>query len=257
MTDGDREMMRRRLGASFATGGAAYDRLRPTYPLDAVRWLVPPGAQQAADVGAGTGKLSLLLAQLGLAVVAVDPSADMLAQIPAGVGISTRLGSGEAIGLSSAGVDLVTFGQAWHWVNPHRGPGEVARILRPGGRVGMVWNVLDAETPWVGLFVAAMHAVDERAVEAIHHYEAPVLGPAFGPVERETFGFTVPMTPEAVADLPTTRSYWLSATPERRLAGLGGVEAALAEAPRRPDGLVEVPYVTLAYRATLRSRGAD
>ncbi|WP_415856974.1 class I SAM-dependent methyltransferase, partial [Sinomonas sp. G460-2] len=67
---------RRELAEAFMAGGEHYEKVRPGYPDAAVDWLVPPGAATAVDLGAGTGKLSALLAARGLRVTAIDPSPD-------------------------------------------------------------------------------------------------------------------------------------------------------------------------------------
>ena len=112
---------RRELGQSFQDGGKHYDRVRPGYPAESARWLVPAGAHDALDVGAGTGKFTDLLLALGLSVTAVDPSADMLAQLsgqyPA---VAALRGTAEATGLDDASFDVVSVAQAARELWPRR-----------------------------------------------------------------------------------------------------------------------------------------
>ncbi|MGH3525171.1 MAG: class I SAM-dependent methyltransferase, partial [Mycobacterium sp.] len=63
---------------SFGSQAAAYERGRPSYPPEAIDWLLPPGARDVLDLGAGTGKLTTRLVERGLDVMAVDPIAEML-----------------------------------------------------------------------------------------------------------------------------------------------------------------------------------
>ncbi|MDF2826347.1 MAG: methyltransferase, partial [Mycobacterium sp.] len=66
------------LSRSFGSAAAAYERGRPSYPPEAIDWLLPAGAQTVLDLGAGTGKLTTRLVERGLDVIAVDPLAEML-----------------------------------------------------------------------------------------------------------------------------------------------------------------------------------
>ena len=112
------------LGQSFQDGGEHYDRVRPGYPADSADWLIGSiaGAADAADVGAGTGKFTALLVQRGLAVSAVDPSPDMLAQLRLALpGVPATEGTAEATGLADGAFDVVSVAQAWHWCDPAAG----------------------------------------------------------------------------------------------------------------------------------------
>lgn len=106
---------------SFGAQADVYDRARPEYPVDAVAWMLPSGALDVADVGAGTGKLTSALLTEGRTVTAIDPDAQMLARLSTRLpGIRTLVGTGEQLPLPDASMDAVVFGQAWHWVDPPR-----------------------------------------------------------------------------------------------------------------------------------------
>src|SRR6185437_14170246 len=117
---------------SFGSAAAAYERGRPSYPPQAIDWLLPTGARDVLDLGAGTGKLTTRLVERGLDVVAVDPIPEMLEVLRA-----------------SLPQTAVLVAQAWHWVYAERAIPEVARVLRPGGRLGLVWNIRDERLGWV------------------------------------------------------------------------------------------------------------
>lgn len=244
--------LRATLGGSFRAGGERYARVRPGYPVAAVDWLVPAGARDVVDIGAGTGKLTRLLAERGLTVVAVDPSADMLGQIPAQPSVTTVVGTGEATGVPEQSGDLATFAQAWHWVDPVAGCAELVRVLRPGGRVGMLWNVLDVSVPWLDRFARAMRSIAPDSAEPTPAYPAPELSSAFGPVEQKSFRWSMPLTREDLTTLPETRSYWLSATEEDRALARVRIAEVLRDLPAQPDGTIDLAYVTLAFRADLK-----
>ena len=137
----------------FAKGAEAYERGRPTYPLPAVAWLaealgVAPGTT-VVDLGAGTGKLTRLLAPLGADLVAVEPVAAMRAKLAAALpGVRVVDGTAERCPLPDGSADAVTAGQAFHWFDGERALAEIHRVLRPGGRLGLVWNVRDESVDW-------------------------------------------------------------------------------------------------------------
>lgn len=241
----------RALGRAFAAGGDRYERLRPGYPDDAVTWLVEglPPAAAVADVGAGTGKLTAALVARGHVVRAVDPSTDMLAQLSRLLpGVVTRVGTGEATGLPDHSADLVTFAQSWHWVEPVAGSAETARVLRSGGRAAWVWNFMDVREPWVAELSALWRSVGgEEATDPLRHL--PVLGPEFGPVEVTTVDWVQPVLVVDLAEMVTTRSYYLSAPAEEQ-DQIRSEVAAFCDARFAGAGTVALPYRTHGFRAT-------
>lgn len=153
------EDARRRRATAFGPGAAAYERGRPGYPREALAWCLPDGARRVLDLGAGTGKLTRGLLDLGVEVVAVEPIGELRALIPADA--QALDGHAEAIPLPDGAVDAVLVGQAYHWFDPARALPEMARVLRPGGTLGLLWNVLDDEAePWVAEVADACHAED-------------------------------------------------------------------------------------------------
>nr|GID90494.1 putative methyltransferase [Actinoplanes derwentensis] len=196
--------------ASFGSAAGAYHRGRPTYPVSAVQWVVPRAARRVLDLGAGTGKFTELLVGAGLEVVAVEPSAQMRAQIA--VGAEILAGTGEQVPLPDASVDAVVCAQAWHWVDPVRAVPEVARVLRPGGTVSLVWNVRDHEEPWVARLDDVLHRHTRQEIDT-----APVLGVPFGPAERTEIRWRHTLSRRDLLDMVSSRSYVIVLPePERR-----------------------------------------
>ena len=134
--------------AGFASAADVYERARPSYPPEAVAWLVERtgfgAGSTVVDLGAGTGKLTRLLAPTGARVIAVEPIAEMRAKI---VGAEVLEGAAEEIPLADASADVVTCAQAFHWFDLDRALPELHRVLRPGGWLALFWNMRDLEDP--------------------------------------------------------------------------------------------------------------
>jgi SAM-dependent methyltransferase len=234
--------------ASFGAAAEQYERGRPTYPPEAVDWLVPPGARRVLDLGAGTGKLTRGLVARGLDVTAVEPSAAMRARLTAALPRVVALaGSAEAIPLPDADLDAVLVAQAWHWVDPTRAVPEAARVLSAGGRLGLVWNIRDERVPWV----AALTQLLERHSDPGSQLPVPRVAAPFGPLEHVRIAWVHRLTRQQVVDLVASRSYVITLAPTAREELLQEVRHLLLHHPDltgRPDVLL--PYLTHCYRAT-------
>ncbi len=242
-----------RLARSFGGHAGEYERGRPSYPVAAVQWLVPAGAIDVADVGAGTGKLTAALLAPGRTVVAVDPDPQMLAELRSRLpGVQTREGTGESLPLADASTDVVTFGQSWHWVDPVPGSAEVARVLRPGGVLGLIWNVRDERVAWVAELSAIMHL---SAAELLVDGPGPRLAAPFGPLETFSVSWERRMSVDDLVAMAGSRSYLITAEREVRQRILAEVRD-LAGSVLEDDGLVRLPYVTHAYRARVGQRSS-
>ncbi|WP_078280164.1 class I SAM-dependent methyltransferase [Mycobacteroides franklinii] len=232
---------------SFGSQAAAYERGRPSYPPEAIDWLLPPGAHDVLDLGAGTGKLTTRLVERGLNVVAVDPLAEMLEVLSKSLpDTPALLGTAEEIPLPDNSVDAVLVAQAWHWVDPERAIPEVARVLRPGGRLGLVWNARDERLGWV----ADLSKIIGNENDPFNH--AVSLPAPFTEQERHQVEWTSYLTPQALLDMVASRSYCITAPEAARKKTLQQVRELLATHPAlaQSTGLA-LPYVTVSIRATL------
>lgn len=184
MPDDDRSAAQhQRQASSFGAAAAAYERGRPPYPAEAIDWLLPDGASRVLDLGAGTGKLTRLLRDRGLDVLAVEPSAGMREQLARAVpDVPLHAGSAEEIPLADGSVNAVLVAQAWHWVDLSRAVPEVARVLVPGGRLGLVWNIRDEREDWVAELGRILHDPGEH-----RRPDRGIIGPPFGPVSGVTW----------------------------------------------------------------------
>jgi SAM-dependent methyltransferase len=232
--------------ASFGAAADVYERARPSYPEDALDWVLPYGARDVLDLGAGTGKLTRLLLARGLNVTAVEPSDGMRAELSRVLpGVLALAGSAEAIPLPDASVDAVVVAQAWHWVDPSKAAPEVARVLRPDGWLGLIWNSRDASVGWVERFGELLSG----GVETMDSRN-PVVGPPFGEIQRKDFEWANTLTPDGLVDLAASRSYIISRTEDERVAILDRVREFTRTDPDLAGRTeFQMPYVTLCSRA--------
>lgn len=235
------------LATSFDRAADTYEKARPSYPDAVVDWLLASNPRDVLDLGAGTGKLTRALAGRVATLYAVDPSPNMLAQLSAAVPDAiTAIGTGEEIPLPDHSLDAVLAAQAWHWVDEARAVPEVRRVLRPGGFLGLVWNIRDERVPWVAELSAIMHG--SVAEEYVANNAVPT---DLGPVERFTVEWRRPVDRQGLLDLVASRSYVISAPEDERAEILRGVGELLDTHP----GLAgrdswELPYRTEAFRIT-------
>jgi SAM-dependent methyltransferase len=231
---------------AFAQVAGAYERGRPGYPEDAVRWLAGDEPSDVVDLGAGTGKLTRALVTLGHRVTAIEPLPEMLEHLsenaPGAFGI---LGSAEVIPLPDAFADVVTSAQAFHWFDHAVALPEIARVLRPGGRLALVWNSRDDRDPWTARL---SEIIGNETVQEWDDFPALLEEPRlFGPVETAQFSLEQTLDRKGLLDLVLSRSYCAKLPPAER-------EPVLAEVGRLYDetagpGGVRLPYVTECFRA--------
>ena len=245
-------------GNPFVGEGGAYNSVRPAYPDEAVAALVDAarrargadasgrgGPLRAADIGAGTGKMSELLARAGALVDAVEPSEAMRAQASFMPGVTWHDGVAEETGLPDGAFDIVVFAQSWHWVDSERAGVESARILAPGGTLGIVWNQMDVCVPWVHRLTRIMRSGDVHRPD-----RPPTPGGGFAPMRLTQVAWEDVMTPEQILTLGTTRSSYIRSSGEGRARMQANLRWYLYEhLGHAPGEEVAIPYTTLVWRA--------
>jgi SAM-dependent methyltransferase len=252
-----------RRAKSFGPVAATYDRVRPGYPPDGVAWLLESSAasrlgaasggaprRRVLDLGAGTGALTRDLVSRGLDVVAVEPDPHMRAVLEARVSrADVRAGSAEDLPLDDGDVDVVLGAQMWHWVELTKATAEVARVLRPGGTFGLLWNLRDEREPWMAELGSVFGGEDVHGRSA-----AQVVLPAGAPftaTAARDFRWSQELAPTDIVDLVATRSQVQVLPDAERAAILGRVGDFVASHPAVAGrGRIVVPYVTSCWRAT-------
>jgi len=235
---------------SFGGVAEAYERGRPTYPPEAVRWMLGEQPLTVLELGAGTGKLTRVLAQLGHDVHATDPDAAMLQILEREVpGVRTAEASAEDIPLGDGSVDAVIAAQAFHWFDLERALPEIARVLRPGGRVCLVWNYRNEKIPWVRRLGTLIGTQENQQDPA----QALIFSERFGFVEDKEFAHWQVIDRQTIQDLVLSRSNVAVLGEQERAAKLAEVLAFYDEYGRGMDGM-QLPYVTRCYRADVLDR---
>ncbi len=252
MTDSTRAL-------SFGSVSQAYDRGRPEYPRDAVDWLVGGRARQVLDLGAGTGKLTATLIEAGHDVFAVEPDESMLEVLAARLPeVRATLGSAEAIPVADAQFDVVVVGQAFHWFDQDRALPEIARVLKTGGHLSLVWNRPDTRIPWVRKLMALVDSGDVltgapipevRARTAVEAIDSPL----FGQILQAEFKHRQQLNAESVLDFALSRSSIASLADDERAAKLDAVGAFYADYGRGMDGM-QLPYLVDCFRLPVIAR---
>ncbi|CAN5587143.1 hypothetical protein BH10ACT7_BH10ACT7_15310 [soil metagenome] len=238
-----------RLANSFGQAVDQYDAARPSYPEGTAEWLAPIDAGTVVDLGAGTGKFTRSLVGAGLTVIAVDPDTAMLQKLVANLpAVRAIPGTAEVIPLPDASVDAIVAAQAWHWVDTARAVREAARVLKPGGTLGLVWNIRDESVEWVHQLSLVMGL--SRAEETMR--TPIVIGTPFGETEQRTTRWTRHFTLDELLALVASRSAVITAdeaTRQRIFAGVRDLVASHPDLKDRPT--IPMPYVTHAFRARL------
>ena len=247
--DRDERLVR---AASFGAVADAYERARPGYPDDAVRWLAGDEPCDVVDLGAGTGKLTRSLVALGHRVSAVEPLEEMLDRLRVAVpAAAALLGSAESLPLPDGSADVVTCAQAFHWFDPERALPEIARVLRPGGRIALVWNTRDDAQAWVAELTETVIGRSEFRDDGVVAVTGSIDDSGlYGPVERASFRHVQLLGRGDLVELVRSRSQCAVLSEDERRPVLERVGTMFDTHAR--DGVLAMPYVTECFRAVRR-----
>ncbi len=240
---------------SFGAIADDYDRLRPSPLPAAIDWLLPDRRQVVVDLAAGTGLLARAVATKAGHVIAVEPDDRMRAVLAdRSPGVEALPGRAEDIPLPDACADAVLVSSAWHWLDPDRAVPEIARILRDGGRLGVLWTGRDRSAGWLQPDVwfsepgerSAAAPADDSDPEADRVVRLPE-PTAFVNIDTVTFRFTRSIPVSDAVEYLTTNSKVITASPEAQASGR--VRAAAAMAERFPGaGEIDFPMRSRCWR---------
>jgi SAM-dependent methyltransferase len=246
-----------RHAASFGRVADAYDRGRPPYPSAAVAWLAEElGLAPAAavlDLAAGTGKLTGALVPLAGRVIAVEPVAEMRRVLKARrPEVEVLPGRAEEIPLADGEVDAVFVAAAFHWFDADAALGEIHRVLRPGGGLGLLWNRPEWEgEPWYADFTTMLDRAREEQ-EAPNRYVAGEWraalerSTAYGPVRKREFRHVHRVTRDGFLARVASCSVF-AVLPDGEREELLGDVARMLDGRRISE--LELRYRTDTYRA--------
>ena len=245
----------RAAATGFADGADIYASSRPAYPGEALDWLRDRmgigAASRVVEVGAGTGLFTRLILETGARVLAVDPVAEMLAHLAATVpGVATAIATAETLPVAAESVDAVICATAFHWFATSPVLAEFHRVLRPGGTLGLIWNVRDTEVPWVRrLSEITDRYQDDAPRQKSQAWRDVFPAPGFSPLHETAMRYDHAGTAEEVIIGRTLSTSFIAALPDDRRATLvDEIRAMIAATPELTGKhKVHFPYVTRAY----------
>lgn len=222
---------------AFEAEVQSYHGVRPGYLPDSVALV--GSVSSILDIGCGTGKLTeqLTMAHPNASILGLDSSAAMLEEFSHRHSLPAIRANAEALPFATSSVDAVTCAQTWHWLDPLKASAECARVLRPGGKVLLVWNTLDVSVPWVHRLTRITHAGDTLAEGFIPNVCAPL---ALDQVQRLRWEQRLPV--RQLHTLMHTRAYWLRANAATREKMTANLDWYIDYLKLNREGDVMLPY---------------
>jgi SAM-dependent methyltransferase len=234
----------------FQRAADDYERARPTFPPEAVAFVADRldlrSGRTVLDLAAGTGKLTRLLAATGAEVIAVEPIRAMRQKLVETTPAARVLdGVAEAIPLPEQSVDAATVAQAFHWFDRERAYHELARVIRPGGALALVWNTRDRSHPLQASLEAILKPYRDAAVARDWNaeYDAAARKELFGEWEEWRHAWAQPFDRGLLTARVASTSF-VAGLPEEERRRLLDRVLAVAEGLDEPFAF---PYVTEVF----------
>ena len=239
----------------FSAKADAYARGRPDYPDAIANWLrdrlgLRPG-KTVIDLGAGTGKFTRYLRDTGAHVIAVEPVKEMRAKIVAALpDADARDGTATSIPLPDSSADAVVCAQAFHWFATTDALREIHRVLKPGGRLGLIWNIRGESVDWIAALttIIAPHEGDTpRFTKGTWRAVFPFRG--FTDLHEDHFAHAHTGSPEdVIINRVRSTSFIAALPPDEEAKVVAQLRALIAATPALAGKTeVRVPYSTVAY----------
>jgi ubiquinone/menaquinone biosynthesis C-methylase UbiE len=244
----------------FSSAAVTYSRGRPDYPPQLLSWLrqtlqLAPG-RKALDLGAGTGKFTRLLLQTGADIVAVEPIDAMRAQLLQNIpDVAALAASAQSLPLADESLDVVVCAQAFHWFASPEALREIGRVLKAGGRLGLVWNVRDESVDWVAAITRIVTPY-QGDTPRFQSGEWRRLFPSqlFSELEETVVSYRqLGSAQQVIVDRAMSVSFIAALPDAKRAQVAASLNALIAARPELRDrASIEFPYLTRAYCSTRR-----
>ncbi len=234
--------------SSFGSVAEDYDRYRPGPPLSAVDWILRSPCEVAADLAAGTGALTRVLAERAQRVMALEPDARMLAVLKKrSPQVSALQCRAEELPIRTGTLDAAMVSSAWHWMDPERTVAELGRVLCSGGVLGVIWNGADRSVDWVAALLGTRDPSpgDRRDRQSRHRFQLPP-GSPFVDLDSGVIHWSKSMRREDLVGLAGTYSSLITMDPDQRERELDRVRSISGTVM---DGdVVELPMSCRCWR---------
>ncbi|MHA6575744.1 class I SAM-dependent methyltransferase [Pseudomonas yamanorum] len=248
----------------FSTQAVTYAQGRPDYPRQLTGWLTDAlqinPQSTVIDLGAGTGKFTRLLSTVAPTLIAVEPVEAMGAQLKKLLpDVRLLSGTAEAIPLEAATADALVCAQAFHWFSTEAALAEIHRVLKPDGRLGLIWNVRDESVDWVAAITEIITPY-EGDTPRFHtgRWREAFTGEYFSAPEMTCFPYSHVGSPqEVIMDRFLSVSFIAALPPAEKARVTEQLQALINTHPAlRGRETVAFPYQTQAYRSQRLARKA-
>jgi SAM-dependent methyltransferase len=236
----------------FQKAPEVYESGRPDFPPEAIRYLAKhlsiDSASHVLELGAGTGKLTRLLVPLGCHITAVEPVEGMRRKFASLLPeVFLMAGTAESLPLEAETVDVVLVATAFHWFDYAKALVEIHRVLKPGGWLGLLWNVRDESAPWVAQLAKIIEPYEGdtpryKTFQWKKVFDETVL---FTPLQKTEFPFIQMGNIQTVLDRTRSVSFVAALKPIEQEKVLDAVRQMLEiDYGVKPQAVLDIPYRT-------------